>query len=204
MNCTIRGRAALAALAALAYSVVALAIAAASDPALGSSGNPTVTVVNTTANPVPVSGTIAVGNSVLPVEVRNADPIPVTDSHPLTALEDLWTDNVSVAFGTNGGIGVSTFTSPIILLGLGAQITSLESTYGTYFCVLNVDVLDASDKIVVTLFNGMTPSGATTVTPYMPFPRVSIPSGYKLKMTLGGSTNQLCYGSIHLIGIKSH
>jgi hypothetical protein len=42
------------------------------------SANPTVTVVNTTANPVPVSGTISVANAVVPVEVRNADPIPVT------------------------------------------------------------------------------------------------------------------------------
>jgi len=39
--------------------------------------NPTMTVVNTSANPVPVTGTIRVSNTVVPVEIRNADPIPV-------------------------------------------------------------------------------------------------------------------------------
>jgi hypothetical protein len=50
------------------------------DLAVSASANPTVTVANTAANPVPVSGSITVGNSVIPVEVSNADPIPVTVS----------------------------------------------------------------------------------------------------------------------------
>jgi hypothetical protein len=45
--------------------------------AQAASPNPTMTVVNTTANPVPVTGNITVGNSVIPVEVSNANPISV-------------------------------------------------------------------------------------------------------------------------------
>lgn len=41
---------------------------------------PTVTVVNTASNPVPVTGSVTVGNAVIPVEVSNADPIPVSVS----------------------------------------------------------------------------------------------------------------------------
>jgi len=67
----------------LMYSA-ALAIVVAPKPAAGQPAQPkgTVTVVNTEANPVPVTGAvtgeITVTNSVLPVEVLNADPIPVS------------------------------------------------------------------------------------------------------------------------------
>lgn len=78
------------AVTASVWSGVVLAVALASDAALGASTNPTMTVVNTTANPVPVSGSITVGNSVVPVEVSNADPISVSVQTQPAAVRGRW------------------------------------------------------------------------------------------------------------------
>lgn len=72
------------------YAAIGALLAAPAVPA--GSVNPTVTVVNTTANPVPVIGTISVTNAVVPVEVRNADPIPVTVQSRAT-VRGHWFDN---------------------------------------------------------------------------------------------------------------
>lgn len=54
-----------------------LAIAATTSPAFAQS-KAQVSVINPTTSPVNISGPVTVTNSVLPVEVSNADPIPVT------------------------------------------------------------------------------------------------------------------------------
>jgi len=60
----------------LAATSVALSLIA---PFAAQADKPTpVVVTNTASAPVPVTGTINVGNSSLPVEVSNADPIPVS------------------------------------------------------------------------------------------------------------------------------
>jgi hypothetical protein len=69
-------------LRALLCAVAALPAVLSSDLAISANptGNPIVTVGNTASNPVPVTGSITVGNSVVPVEVSNADPIPVNEN----------------------------------------------------------------------------------------------------------------------------
>lgn len=58
--------------------ILALACTAIAAPSLATNPPAKVTVVNKAANPVPVAGSVEVTNVVVPVEVSNADPIPVT------------------------------------------------------------------------------------------------------------------------------
>jgi hypothetical protein len=108
------------AVAALMYSVAVLAIAVASVPAWSASTNPTVTIVNTTANPVPVSGSITVGNSVVPVEVSNADPIPVQTSPRTYGHFVLGFDGTSDIIVTVPA-GKRAFVTDVMMEGSGAE-----------------------------------------------------------------------------------
>jgi len=71
-----------------------------------------VTVFNAPSQPVPVSGTLNIGNSVLPVEVKNADPIPVSVANGEGSREIF---NISVDLTTGGGSGTCTneFVIPV-------------------------------------------------------------------------------------------
>jgi hypothetical protein len=68
-------------MAGIVCLTTSLAFALAPIPALSQSKQ-NVTVVNPVTNPVNVRGTVDVGNSVVPVEVSNADPIPVSLGQP--------------------------------------------------------------------------------------------------------------------------
>jgi hypothetical protein len=127
--------------------------------AMSASTNPTVTVVNTTANPVPVSGSITVGNSVVPVEVSNADPILVktTDGTPFYQAIFGQTSNTNTATGEavlNIPAGKALVLSKVFVTGQlngtcgGVQSVQVSFPYGggKAFYDLSVALLGTADS----------------------------------------------------------
>jgi hypothetical protein len=128
----------LFALRVLLCVVAALPAALSPTLAMSATVNPTFTIVNTTANPVPVRGTVTVGNTVVPVEVRNAEPILVNDVSGAGSSPTRF-GPVSYSGGADAEV------IPTVPVGKVFVVTSLHATLESF---ISSSPLSAGDCII--------------------------------------------------------
>jgi hypothetical protein len=172
--------------------------------AMGASTNPTVTVVNTTANPVPVSGSITVGNAVVPVEVSNANPIPVTaSSPPPTALSNLVVQSGgAVTGGPTGEMHYTVEDATFRLTGFAASLWAVINPNNPgAACLLSVTIRDTADRTVSILFNMSVVGGQHSDSPFVPLPNIAVPVGYQVRVSYLDLGTEKCGFAGNLFGL---
>lgn len=125
-----------------------------------------VTVVNKPGNAVPIRGTVNIGNSVLPVEVSNADPIPVVISGDPAARGIKLVDAKTINVGGVVADQCASYTVPAgkrLVLEHASILMNASPADFQAIDVVKVEIYQGSDRWHVALLGQAMPSGRFAV-----------------------------------------
>ena len=155
---------------------------------------PTVTVVNPVSSPV----NARITNTVVPVTISNADPIPVqvqVAPPPATTLASF--RGFQATFGTadGGDKDVLEVNDAILLNGVTMQINA-GGTAGE--CRFTLVVTDSNDVLITALASIHVFAGRSLSSPAIPLPNLALPVGLKIRYLATNTTGVTCDANILL------
>ena len=164
-----------------------LSIVAAPQIAFAQTKTQNVTVVNPASNPVKTTIT----DAVVPVEVRNAEPIPVNVTEPPTPVADLATFSMILRTpvadaGTFHQIPRDAVFSSAVLYADVRPATSGDCRVEAFV----EDVLVASVDV----------EQGRSITLPISLPNVLVPANGEFLLKLSNGTGVLCHGALHMQG----
>jgi hypothetical protein len=140
-----------------------------------------------TSSPPP-SFNVKVTNPVLPVEIRNANPVPVVSETTETTLGNF--NDQTVLLSTPENLrGEYPILNDAHLTGVLMQIEA-RGTEGS--CSANLAVYESSTAFKATLINATAIAARSVISPYVPLPRLSVPAGHKLVLSVQNDTGAQC------------
>lgn len=146
----------------------------------------TTTVVNPVSNPV----NTRITNAVVPVEISNADAIPVQTAPVETTLANFRAHTSTFSTVTsNGNIAILTMNEATHLTGVTLQI-NVDGSSGT--CVMTLAVVNANDAFVTPIASMAVRAGQSLSSPAISFQNLAIPAGYKFALYWANETGAFC------------
>jgi hypothetical protein len=180
------------------YSSVLVATLAAIVPlAAYAQTKPNVTVINPVSNPV----NTRITNAVVPVEISNADPVPVETVPTATPLDRYRARRISVASSQAvGDEELFTATESLQITGV-VLVVNAGGTSGS--CTYTLGVANAADELVALLASVNVFSGRSLSSPAIPIPNLTLPAGYQVRYYRSNSTQASCQAEVNLYMIKA-
>jgi hypothetical protein len=173
-------------------SVLIATLAAIAPIAAYGQSKPTVTVVNPVGNPV----NTRITNTVVPVEISNADPIAVLMAPAATSLEKYRAAQVTVSSAASSN-SADFFTASEATYITGALLqVNAGGTSGS--CTYTFTIANASGAFVAPLVSVDVFAGRSLSTSAVPFPNLTLPAGFKVRYFLANDTGFSCAANIVL------
>ena len=153
---------------------------------------PTVTVVNPVSSPV----NTRITNTVVPVEISNADPIPVQAASAATPLDRFFVQSGGLeSVASIASSRVHTVIEPMQLTGLTLQVNARGTSES---CQNILSITDSNGGVLGTLASVSVFAGRSASSSYIPLPNLPLAAGDRVTLLMINETGEFCEGHVNL------
>ena len=178
---------------ALSALACAMALTVLAPVAAHAQVKPTVTVINPVSSPV----NTRITNSVVPVEISNADPIPVQLEAAAigTPLSRFIGYQASYGRSSSDSDDVYTAAEELQITGVMLQVNA-RGTAGS--CVWHLAASSPEISFLDSLTSVGVSAGRSLSSGFVPLPNLILPAGHSVRFFMGNGTGEVCDATIVL------